>query len=242
MKKLKSLALTFTLAAAGVVGLGSAAQAQTIPVNGGITVTQQQQPELVTNNYIDQNVVNAISQLPMNSTYYYNGVDASGRATVGRGFTEASVDQTGERVGVEYALYRDGTRSPIGGYNLDDAYGAQRYQSATLNASQAATAQLRMNTTIITPVYVPPPVYVYRPSIVPLILFGPVFKPWHNNHHYNRYDYHPPRHNTTIIIRGGNDRNDGWRDGRGGRDHRDGRDNRGGRGDRDHRGPGGHRH
>lgn len=240
MNKLKSLALSFTLATAGVIGLGSTAQAQSVPVNGGVTVTQQQQPELVTNNYIDQNVVNAVSQLPMNETYYFASSDPQ---IAGRGFTTARVDQTGENVGVEYTLYKNGTRSPARAYNLDDSYGAQMFQNAKSEAGNAQSAQQ------LSSIYVQrPTVYTYRPSIVPIILFGPVFNPWNSHHHYRHHDYHPPRviyqpprHNTTIIIRGGNDRHDGWRDGRGGRDHRDGRDNRGGRGDRD-RGPGGHRH
>jgi hypothetical protein len=213
MKKLKSLMLSFALAA-GVIGVGSAtAQAQT-PVGQGITVTQNQpaQADLVNNNYVADEVVAAVSQLPMNSIY----------SRAGRGFTSARVDQTGENVGVEYQL-NGSTRTPLRAFNLDDAYGAQQYQNAIATASQTESNIIAQQTRVS---YVPVPVFVpsytYVRPIRPIVLFGPIFSPWHDHYNYRPYDRH--HHNTTIIIRGGNDHRGDYR----GNDRDRDRDHRGG--------------
>lgn len=233
MKKLKSLALTFSLATAGLLGLGATAQAQSVPLTP-VTVTQTYQPELVTNNYVADEVVAAVSTLPMNRGVY---------PLANRGFTSARVDQTGENVGIEYVL-NGGTKTPVRAYNLDDANGAAQFQSAINNANQLDLARR-------TPYYTPVSVnnYVYVRPISPIILFGPLFQPWHSHHVVRPYVYNPPRvyqqPRTTIIINthGNNNHRDDYR----GRDHHGGFQQHGGQqnhgGDRGGpRGPGGHRH
>lgn len=229
MKKLKSLALSFALAVGGTVGLATAAHAQTIDVT---QERVQPQTELVTNNYIAPEVIDAVAQLPLlrENTFYRAGV----------GFIEARVEQTGERVGVEFQL-RNGYKTPVRAYNLDDAVGQLNFGNAKMNAS-AFENRLAFNenqTRIYAPYY---PTYIYTRPVSPIILIGPLFR-GHNDHHYRdnhrwqqpRVIVPPPR----IIIRDRDrDRHDGYRGNpRGGRD-----DHRGGRNDRDHRGPGGHRH
>lgn len=219
MKKLKSLALSFALAVTGTVGLATAANAQTIDVT---QERVQPQTELVTNNYIAPEVIDAVAQLPLlrENTYYRAGI----------GFIEARVDQTGERVGVEFQL-RNGYKTPVRAYNLDDAVGQMNFGNAKMNAS-AFENRLAFNenqTRIYAPYY---PTYIYTRPVSPIILIGPLFR-GHNHHHYDNHRWQQPRvivPPPRIIIR---DRDHHHRD-----DHRG---NRGGR-DRDHRGPGGHRH
>ncbi len=218
MKKLKSLALTFALAVGGTVGLATAANAQTIDV----TQTRQQQTELVTNNYIAPEAIDAVSQLPLlrENTFYRAGV----------GFISARIEETGENIGVEFQL-RNGYKTPVRAFNLDDGLGQVNFNNAKMNAS-ALENRLAFNenqTRIYAQSY---PSYIYTRPVAPIILFGPLFG-HHNNHHYN--DNHrwqqqravaPPR---IIINLGGNDHR---RD-----DHRG--NDRGHRGN--DRGPGGHR-
>lgn len=226
MKKLKSLALSFALAVGGTVGLATAANAQTVDVRQ----TQTAQTELVTNNYIAPEVIDAVAQLPLlrENTYYRAGV----------GFISARIEETGENVGVEFQL-RNGYRTAVRAYNLDDGIGQLNFGNAKMNAS-ALENRLAFNenqTRIYATAY---PAYIYTRPVAPVILIGPLFR---GHHHHHRYDNHrwqqprvivpPPR----IIIR---DRDHHHRD-----DHYRGRDDhRGNRGsrDRDHRGPGGHRH
>ncbi len=203
MKKLKSLMLSFALAA-GVVGVSTAAQAQT-PVGQGITVSQNQpaQADLVNNNYVADEVVAAVSQLPMNNVY----------PRAGLGYTSARVDQTGENVGVEYQL-NGNTRTPLRAFNLDDSYGKQQFQNAIASASQ-----LEINRTPVVyysrpvPVYVP--TYTYVRPIRPIILFGPIFNPWGSHHEYrghdNRWNDHrrDDHRGNDRDHRGGGDRDRG---------------------------------
>ncbi|MDF3023687.1 MAG: hypothetical protein K0R10_1048 [Alphaproteobacteria bacterium] len=237
MKKLKSLVLTFALAAGSAIGLGTAAQAQTIDVRQ----TQTAQNELVTNNYIDADVINSVAQLPLLSenTYY----------RAGRGFISARVEATGENVGVEFQL-NNGYKTPVRAYNLDDAVGAMNFGNAKMNAS-ALENRLAFNenqTRIYARAY---PNYIYSRPLAPIILIG---RPW-NNHGFHHHDNHGWRQQPVIVpqprivirVGGGNDHrgNDHYRGNDRGRDnHRDNHrgNDRGGRGDRDHRGPGGHRH
>lgn len=212
MKKLKSLALSFALAVGGTVGLATAANAQTVDVT---QERVQPQTELVTNNYIAPEVIDAVAQLPLlrENTFYRAGV----------GFIEARVDQTGERVGVEFEL-RNGYKTPVRAYNLDDAVGQLNFGNAKMNASafENRLAFHENQTRIYARSY---PSYIYTRPVAPIILIGPLFRGHHNHHYDNHRWQQPPR----VIIR---DRYD---------DHR-GNHHRGGRNDRDHRGPGGHRH
>lgn len=229
MKKLKSLALTFALAVGGTVGLATAANAQTVDVT---QTRQQQQTELVSNNYIAPEVIDAVAQLPLlrENTYYRAGL----------GFIEARVEQTGERVGVEFEL-RNGYKTPLRAYNLDDGLGQLNFGNAKMNAS-ALENRLAFNenqTRIYAQAY---PNYIYTRPVAPIILIGPLFR-GHNNHHYNdNHRWQQPRvilPPPIIIFRDNNHRDDhhGNRGGnRGG-----GRDDHRGGGGRDHRGPGGHR-
>ncbi|HYD18078.1 MAG TPA: hypothetical protein VEF76_06345, partial [Patescibacteria group bacterium] len=180
MKKLKSLALSFALVAGGALGLSQSASAQTV------TVSPTQQTELVTNNYIAEDVVNAVSQLPMNNVYY----------RAGRGFTTARVDQTGESVGVEYQLTGN-QRQPLRAYNLDDPQGAADFSAAKLNAgaTENALAQQEVRSRVYVRSY---PTYVYLPPARPVILVGPVFRPSHHHHSYRHHNWAQP---PVIHIR-----------------------------------------
>lgn len=222
MKKLKSLALSFALAVGGTAGLATVANAQTIDV----TQTRGAQTELVTNNYIDEDVIASVSQLPLlrENTFYRAGV----------GFISARVEETGENVGVEFQL-RNGYKTPVRAYNLDDPLGQMNFGNAKMNAS-ALENRLAFNenqTRIYAPYY---PNYLYTRPLAPVILIGPLFR--HHSHYNDNHRWHQPRvivPPPRIIIRD-RDRHDGHR----GNDHWD---NRGGNRDRGHdRGPGGHRH
>lgn len=219
MKKLKSLALSFALAVGGAVGISTAAQAQTVDV----TQTRQQQNELVTNNYIAPEVIDAVAQLPLlrENTYYRAGV----------GFISARIEETGENVGVEFQL-RNGYKTPVRAFNLDDGIGQLNFGNAKMNASALENnlAQQEFNNRIYARQY---PNYIYTRPVAPIILIGPLFRGHHNNHHYDNHRWQQPRvivPPPRIIIR---DRDHHHRD-----DHRG---NRGGH-DRHDRGPGGHRH
>lgn len=229
MKKLKSLALSFALAVGGAVGISTAANAQTVDV----TQTRSAQTELVTNNYIDQDVIASVSQLPLlrENTYYRAGI----------GFISARVEETGENVGVEFQL-RNGYKTPVRAYNLDDGLGQLNFNNAKMNAA-ALENRLAFNenqTRIYARVY---PNYIYTAPLGPVILFGPQprFR-HHDNHRWHQPLIMPPQPRIIINLGGGRDRHDDHRGNRG-YDHRD--DHRGNRGgnDRGHdRGPGGHRH
>ncbi|MCC7037422.1 MAG: hypothetical protein IT560_08920 [Alphaproteobacteria bacterium] len=230
MKKLKSLALSFALAVGGTVGLATAANAQTVDV----TQTRGAQTELVTNNYIDADVIASVSQLPLlrQNTFYRAGI----------GFISAVVEETGENVGVEFQL-RNGYKTPVRAYNLDDGLGLLNFNNAKMNAS-ALENRLAFNenqTRIYAQLY---PSYIYTAPLAPVILIGPQPRFRHHDNHRWQQPLIVPQHPRIIINLGGNDhRRD---DHRGNRDDHRGNwnGNRGGHDrDRGHdRGPGGHRH
>lgn len=235
MKKLKSLALSFALAVGGTVGLATAANAQTVDV----TQTRSAQTELVTNNYIDADVIASVSQLPLlrQNTYYRAGI----------GFISAVVEETGENVGVEFQL-RNGYKTPVRAYNLDDGLGLLNFNNAKMNAS-ALENRLAFNenqTRIYAQMY---PSYIYTAPLAPVILIGPQPRFRHHDHHRWQQPLIVPQQPRIIInLGGGRDRHDDYRrdDHRGNRDDHRGNwnGNRGGNDrDRGHdRGPDGHRH
>lgn len=229
MKKLKSLALAFALAVGGVAVTGGSAHAQSVPLSPqGVTATAH---DLVSNNYVAPEVVDAVSQLPLSNVYY----------RAGRGFTTARVDQTGENVGIEYQL-DGGRKTPLRAYNLDDPAGAAQFRTAVAaaGATENALAREEARSSLAYATYYP--AYTYVRPVQPLIIIGPAFRPWNNHHHHNirhvDYRHHgwiaPPRViQPRIVINTHNHRND-----RHYSDH-----NRGNRGGRDHRDRGpGHRH
>ncbi len=223
MKKLKSLALSFALAVGGAVGISTAANAQTVDV----TQTRGAQSELVTNNYIDADVIASVSQLPLlrENTYYRAGV----------GFISAVVEETGENVGVEFQL-RNGYKTPIRAFNLDDGIGQLNFNNAKMNAG-ALENRLAFNegqTRIYAQMY---PNYIYTSPLAPIILIGPQPRFRHHDNHRWQQPLIVPQHPRIIINLGGNDHRDDHRGNNRGNDRGNDR-NRGGH----DRGPGGHRH
>lgn len=203
MNRLKSLALTFSLAVAGVMGLGaSTAQAQSLPVNVTATQTQTTTQDLVSNNYVSDDVVAAVSSLPMNNDLVFPHAKM--------GFTTARVDQTGENVGIQYQL-NGSTKTPVAAFNLDDASGQQLFDAAVTDARAknnppvvvASRSSYGYIPAPVLPVYYP--TYTYVRPVRPIVLFGPVFKPWGHGHHHviHRPVYRPA---PIVINIGGRDR------------------------------------
>ncbi|MEZ0261608.1 MAG: hypothetical protein ACAH80_11410 [Alphaproteobacteria bacterium] len=215
MKMLKKLALTFTLAASAFVGVGTA-NAQTVPANPNVAVSQ----ELTPSRY---NV--SVSQEGVNDVAYTFGAERVFR-NVGAGYTDRVSPLTGERIGLEFSVY-NGQATVRGVYNLRDRAQLNQYlinkgNDASMDTQMALT-QMQMPFGIYTyptypnypPVYYPPR-HVHGPAILlPPIIIGGGHHDGHRGNDRGRWD-----NNRGNDHRGG--------------DHRGG-DHRGG--DRDHRGP-----
>lgn len=192
LKRLKSLVLAFALAT-GAGGLAATAQAQTVSPVPIVTVTSN---DYVSNNYVAPEVLDAVSNLPLNTMYHRAGV----------GFTSARVDQTGENVGVEYCL-TNGQKTPVRVYNLDDGNAAFQWRQAIANAVATETrlaSQENYRTFIRpAPVRVLSPTYVYVRPVQPVIFVGPMHTSWH------RHDVRYNDHHRRDFKRGHN--NGRWR-------------------------------
>jgi hypothetical protein len=219
MKKLKSLALSFTLAASAFVGFGAGtANAQTVPANPNAVV----QTQLTASRFN-----NTVSQEGVDDIAYTYGAERVFR-NVGAGYTDRVSRVTGEHIGIEYSVY-GGEATVRAVYNMNDW--AQKNQFLVNKGNDATMdTQMALNSIGTLGVYstYPYPVYqrpyhqprVYGPAIIlpPLIIGG--------GHHHNDHDRGRDNH------RGNDHRGNDHR----GNDHR-GNDHRGGP-DRGHRGPG----
>ncbi len=244
MNRIKSLALSFTLAAASLVGLGSKAEAQTVPVNPGQTVYSQQQ-------YVDAAYV---SQDAINDVAYNVGVERQ-YYRAGLGYTSA-VAQSGENIGLEFTL--NGNQATVArAFNLDDPNSAYAFERARDNTAvlESRLAQNELVSRIYVQRY---PSYVVCDPIRPILGIGWLLRPhgWQdpfyrdhgrnwdfNNHRPHALPLFPPQHRNYEQPRfeprfepRNDHRNDnhgwdnrGWdnRDNRGQQQQR-GRDDRGG--------------
>lgn len=217
MKKLKSLALAFTLAATGVLGV-STANAQTVPANP--QAVQQVQ-------YTRSHFNGTLTKEGVDNVAYTFGAERVFR-NVGAGYTSRISPLTGENIGLEFSVY-GGQATVRAAYNLNDM--AQKNQFLLNKGNDASMdTQMALNSIATLGVFGPPVYPVYGPHyrhydrgyVAPIILPPIVIGGGHRHDGHRGHDHH----------RGNDHRRDDHRGG----DHRGG-DHRGG-GDRGHRGPG----
>ena len=181
MNRIKSLALTFTLAAASLVGLNNRAEAQTVPINPGEPLYGQ-----------TYNATSYVSQDAINDVAYNVGVQEPFYCAR-LGYTSA-IAQNGENIGLEFEL-KGGQATVIRAFNLNNTYSANSFERARAGAA-AVEDNLALNTRVYVQTY---PSFIICEPVRPILGIGWLLRPhgwvdpFYRDHGRNwDFDHHRP--------------------------------------------------